>query len=54
MLDRFIFWLVFDYPSDKANFKWLIKIIAIKLKLYKPNEYELKCIEHNKNIKKIE
>lgn len=52
MLDKFISWLVFDYPSDRANFRWTIKMTAVKLKLYKPDEYELKCIEHNKNIKK--
>ena len=52
MLDKFISWLVFDYPSNRANFRWTIKMIAVKLKLYKPDEYELKYIEHNKNIKK--
>ena len=46
MLDKFISWLVFDYPSDRVNFRWAIKMIAVKLKLYKPDEYELKCIEH--------
>lgn len=52
MLDKFISWLIFNYPSDRVNFRWAIKMIAVKLKLYKPDEYELKCIEHNKNIKK--
>lgn len=51
MLNRLLTWLIFNYPSDSANFKWIIKMIAIKLKLYKPNEYELACIRHNKKIK---
>lgn len=52
MLGRFISWLVFDYSRCRANFLWAVKMIAFKLKLYKPDEYELECIEHNKNIKK--
>ena len=52
MLGRFIMWLTFDYPSNMANLKWAIKMIAIKLKLYKPNQDELECIEYNKKIKK--
>ena len=52
MLDRFITWLVFDSSSDAANFGWKIKTIAIELKLYKPDKYELECIEHNKKIKR--
>lgn len=45
-------WLVFDYPSDRANFRWTIKLMAIKLKLYKPDKHELECIEHNKRIRR--
>lgn len=52
MLERFICWLIFDYSSNRVDFIWTIKMLAFKLKLYSPNEYELKYIEHNKNIKK--
>lgn len=31
MLNRLLTWLIFDYPSDSANFRWIIKMIAIKL-----------------------
>lgn len=51
MLDKFIMWLTFDYPSDRARFRWFIKMIAVKLRLYKPDEEELRCIEHNKRIR---
>ena len=52
MLGRFIMWLIFDYPSSRANFIWRVKMLAIKFKLYKPDQYELECIEHNKKIKR--
>lgn len=45
-------WLIFDYPSSRANFIWRVKMLAIKFKLYKPDQYELECIEHNKKIKR--
>lgn len=48
MLGKFIMWLIFEYSSKRAKFKWIFKKIAIKLKLYKPDKYELECIEHNK------
>ena len=51
MLDRFMMWLVTDGKILNVDTKWAIKVIAIKLKLYKPDKYELECIEHNKRAR---
>ena len=51
MLNRFILWFLLDADSSTVDIRWAIKMIAIKLKLYKPDKYELECIEHNKRIK---
>ena len=51
MFDRFMMWLFTDGKILSVDTRWTIKMIAIKLKLYKPDKYELECIEHNKRIK---
>lgn len=52
MFERFLFWLFTDGEILSVDTRWRLKLIAIKLKLYKPDLYELACIEHNKQIKK--
>ena len=52
MLDRFVMWILTDGEIFSVDFRWNVKMIAIKLKLYKPDKYELECIEHNKKKRK--